>query len=353
MTKILHIHPDEKMANKFVLPLIEHEVLLGNISKLLVFNKHSNNSSILHCDLNLLNLALPIQSIKFLFILYKYKPEIVFFHNSLQSTLPMILSKVFKINKRIYFNHGITFLGYEGILKYLFFSIEKLNLLISDITITVSEDMKKILDKIKKNTILIHNGSACGLDLKKYKNKKNKEIKKEKIKVSYIGRLKKRKGSLILVDIVKYFNHRKDVEFIFCGFNQNEFFKFSKEKYKNVKFLGYVENIQKVYQETDILILPSYHEGMPYVILEAMSNGILIIANNIPGINSLIKKNYSGILIDKNASELYISEIKKISANKKLLYKYMSTCLKIVKKFDRVEFLKKYSELLNLIKKNK
>ena len=209
MTKILHIHPDEKMAHKFVLPLIEHEVLLGNTSKLLVFNKYSNKSSILHCDLNLFNLTLPIKSIKFLFILFKYKPEIVFFHNSLQSTLPMILSKVLKINKRIYFNHGITFLGYEGIFKQFFFFIERLNALVSDITITVSEDMKKILDKIKPNTILIHNGSACGLDLKKYTNAKNKEIKKEKIKVSYIGRLKKRKGSLILVDIVKYFENKR------------------------------------------------------------------------------------------------------------------------------------------------
>ena len=94
-----------------------------------------------------------------------------------------------------------------------------------------------------------------------------------------------------------------------------------------------------------------FNEITKPAILEAMSNGILIIANNIPGINSLIKKNYSGILVDKNASELYISEIKKISANKKLLYKYTSACLKIVKKFDRVEFLKKYSKLLNLIKK--
>ena len=47
MTKILHIHPDEKMANKFVLPLIEHEILLGNVSKLIVYKKYTNNSSIL------------------------------------------------------------------------------------------------------------------------------------------------------------------------------------------------------------------------------------------------------------------------------------------------------------------
>ena len=55
----------------------------------------------------------------------------------------MILSKIFKINKRIYFNHGVTFLGYNGILKLIFFYFEKFNALLSDITITVSKDMKK------------------------------------------------------------------------------------------------------------------------------------------------------------------------------------------------------------------
>ena len=145
------------MAIKFVMPLIKHEILLGNTSKLVVFNKNTNNNLVLHCNLSLINLALPIQSIKFLFILFKYKPDIIFFHNSLQSTIPMILSKIFKINKRIYFNHGVTFLGYKGILKLIFFYFEKLNAFLSDMTITVSKDMKNALDRIKLNTIIIHN----------------------------------------------------------------------------------------------------------------------------------------------------------------------------------------------------
>ena len=79
MSRILHIHPDERMAIKFVMPLIKHEILLGNTSKLVVFNKKTNNNSILNCNLSLINLALPIQAIKFLFILFKYKPDIIFF----------------------------------------------------------------------------------------------------------------------------------------------------------------------------------------------------------------------------------------------------------------------------------
>ena len=326
------------MANKFVLPLIEHEILLGNVSKLIVYKKHTNNSSILHCNLNVFHLAIPIESIKFLFILFKYKPDIVFFHNSTQSTIPLILSKILKINKRIYFNHGVTFLGYNGIFKRLFLYIEKLNAILSDITITVSKDMKNILDEIKPNTKIIHNGSACGLDLKNIVGIKNKKIKKRKIKVGYIGRLKKRKGSLVLVDIINYFKNSNDIEFIFYGFNNDEFYKVSKKQYQNVKVLGFLDDVKNVYNEIDILILPSFHEGLSYVVLEAMANGILVIANNILGVNSLIKNAYNGILIDNNQSELFISEIKKIISNKNLIYKYSNESKSTAKKFDRVFF---------------
>ena len=85
--------------------------------------------------------------------------------------------------------------------------------------------------------------------------------------------------------------------------------------------------------------------------MEAMSFGILVIANDIPGVNSLVKKNHSGILIDNNKSELYIREISKIISNRKLLNKYSDRCLSIVKKYDRDDFLKYYSKLLYSIQK--
>ena len=88
-----------------------------------------------------------------------------------------------------------------------------------------------------------------------------------------------------------------------CGFNNDEFYKVSKKQYQNVKVLGFLDDVKNVYNEIDILILPSFHEGLSYVVLEAMANGILVIANNILGVNSLIKNAYNGILIDNNQSE--------------------------------------------------
>ena len=85
------------------------------------------------------------------------------------------MSKIFKIHKKIYFNHGLPYLGYKSLLRLVLFNIEKLNAFLSNLTVSVSDEMKKKLDAIKPNTMLIHNGSACGVELI---NSTNLKIKK-------------------------------------------------------------------------------------------------------------------------------------------------------------------------------
>ena len=251
------------------------------------------------------------------------------------------------IKRKVYFNHGVPFLGYKGILRYIFLFIEKLNSYTSDVTVTVSFSMKKYLDTIKPNTYVIHNGSACGFDLTKKKYKRKKYNKKNII--TYVGRLKKRKGSYVLLDIIKYFEKREDVEFKICGCTNEEFYKMSKNIFKNLNCLGFIDNVEEILKETDIFILPSFHEGLPYALLEAMSYGIFCIGNNVPGIDSLIKHNKSGILVDGNLSEGYIDIIERSLNRRDLLEKYEKSCLEVLKKFDRKKFLKEYSNFLDLL----
>ena len=120
-----------------------------------------------------------------------------------------------KIKTRVYFNHGIPYLGYKGILRYILFLVEIFNLYLTDKCLTVSKDMKYYLRKIKNNVDIIWNGSVCGIDLNFFLTLK--KIKTKKIIVTYIGRLK-RKGSLILVDLVNYFKNRNDINLFLADF---------------------------------------------------------------------------------------------------------------------------------------
>ena len=66
-----------------------------------------------------------------------------------------------------------------------------------------------------------------------------------------------------------------------------------------VEFLGWVGNTEKnqLLRDADIFILPSYNEGLPVSIIEAMSWGIPVISTKVGGIPELLEDEVSGCLI--------------------------------------------------------
>lgn len=347
--KIIHIHPSYLMALRFVKPLIEYEKLIGHDTQLIVFDKNFNENFATKIDLRLNNLKLLIEIFKFVIFLLKKRPDVVICHNSVQATIPLLFSKILRINQKIYFNHGVTYLGYNGILRGAFYIFEWLNSFLSDQTITVSTNMKKYLDQIKPNTKLINNGSACGVIIPKRPIKKKKS--KFPIRITFVGRLHIRKGIKTLIEIIKHFENNEKVKFIFCGFTKKEFSKFSNKDFKNLECKGFVEDVNKILITSDILLLPSHHEGLPYSILEAMINKNLILGNNIPGINNIIVHNENGILINDNNTDQYIYTINDFIKDRLKYNKHLENALLTINKYERNAFLIKYGDYINNLNK--
>lgn len=65
---------------------------------------------------------------------------------------------------------------------------------------------------------------------------------------------------------------------------------------KNVKFLGFIEDIGEIIQNKSIVILPSYMEGTPNCLLEAMSAKKIVIASNVGGIPEFVIDGKTGFL---------------------------------------------------------
>lgn len=72
----------------------------------------------------------------------------------------------------------------------------------------------------------------------------------------------------------------------------------------HIIFMGNItrEHISLIYKLADIYILPSYFEGTPISMLEAMFNGLPIIGSNVRGINNIIKSESNGLLFEVNNS---------------------------------------------------
>ncbi|HHT25635.1 MAG TPA: glycosyltransferase family 4 protein [Firmicutes bacterium] len=67
---------------------------------------------------------------------------------------------------------------------------------------------------------------------------------------------------------------------------------------ERVRFLGYRDDIATLLQCADIFVLPSYSEGMPLTVLEAMAAGKPIVATRVGGIPELIEHDVTGVLVE-------------------------------------------------------
>lgn len=358
MTTNIHFHPNGTFANKFITPLIEAENSHG-IKSLMVnsINPISSSYSLIRYDLTAKNLILlPLSFFKILRLILKTKPNSIISHNTRSSLLPLLVGRVAKINNVIYFNHGVSYIGYSGLTAIALKIIEFINCLLATEIITVSSDMADALKQItSKNIRLINNGSACGIDLQdcSKKNKINNYFRKKlnidskDVVFVYIGRPERRKGYNFLVNLwANNFFNEMNYKLILCGSDYTDLKKNINHVPSNIIPLGFVKNIPEVLSNANCLILPSLHEGLSYAVLEAMACECLVIANNIPGIRCLIKNQRNGHLLNTNDENEYLKTMKSIQGNygnKKLI----KAALKTVEAYDRKNHIRAYIHFIN------
>jgi glycosyltransferase involved in cell wall biosynthesis len=72
-----------------------------------------------------------------------------------------------------------------------------------------------------------------------------------------------------------------------------------------IEWWGFHEDMPQVLQNSDIVVLPSYYEGVPKVLIEAAACGKPIITTNVPGCREIVKDGYNGYLVEeKNSKDL-------------------------------------------------
>ncbi len=262
------------------------------------------------------------------------KPDIVHVHTPVAGVLARIAAKIAKVPNIIYTAHGFYFHDGMGKLKYnIFFYIEKyIGRYFTDHIFTQSiEDFK-----VAKNNKFLRNNNylhiSNGIDLKEEFNPDSKEKKFEyeiikennfeekDLIVTFIGRLVKEKG------IIEFLNSyekliSKNIKYIIIGglpqgerdtetINYIESFK----KNKNIIFTNHVDNVNDYLGVSDVFCLPSYREGMPRSIIEAMAMRNAVLATNIRGSREEVLHNETGFLFDvKNSDQIakYIDELNK------------------------------------------
>ena len=76
----------------------------------------------------------------------------------------------------------------------------------------------------------------------------------------------------------------------------------------NLTVVGYQKNMATVFKHSNIVVLPSYREGLPKVLIEAAACGRAVITTDVPGCRDAIEANKTGLLVAaKSSTELACS----------------------------------------------
>lgn len=87
-----------------------------------------------------------------------------------------------------------------------------------------------------------------------------------------------------------------------------------------IHFLGFRRNIYDYIAHSDVLLMPSLHEGLPYTLLEAMAFGIPIIASRVGGLAEVLQDNITALLVPAGDSMALSQAVAKLHANPDLRY---------------------------------
>lgn len=140
--------------------------------------------------------------------------------------------------------------------------------------------------------------------------------------VIFIGRLTKEKGYYLLPEIARKINvsSSKFKWHIVGSGLSNPDLNGLWDNNIDVQFYGNIENqkVQMLLTKMDFFILPSYAEGMPVSMIEAMKAGVVPLVNNLNGgINELVENGITGFKIKDNNLDEYVSKLIWLSNNEK------------------------------------
>ena len=126
--------------------------------------------------------------------------------------------------------------------------------------------------------------------------------KQAELRVGIIGRIAPEKGHAELLQAARILvPHAPRVRFVVCGAPL-----FGDRAYYNdvlhlaaglpMEFLDWQNDVAAVMRDLDVLVIPSKHEGMPRVLLEAFSAGLPVVAFPVGGIPEVIENEVTGFL---------------------------------------------------------
>ena len=275
--------------------------------------------------LNMTRIISPLRDIFSIYQMYKFliveRPYIIHSHTPKAGLVSMIAGYFANIPNRVHTVAGMPLESRKGIKKKILFLVELLTYKFATNILPNSMDMYKFILKnnmtYKHKLEVIANGTSNGIDLEyfninnikpniKSQLKNELKINQDDVVFLFIGRIVKDKGINELLEIFDSLSQKhNNIKLLLVGKFENKLNSISIRS-KNIINLNksiinceFQDDIRPYLAISDSFIFPSYREGFPNVILQALSFNLPCISTDVNGVKEVIKDGLNSILIKK------------------------------------------------------
>lgn len=304
------------------------------------------------------------KTIKSLFKVYnEVKPDVVHHVTMKPVIYGSLVSKLTKVNGTL---NAISGMGYnftserKSLVQRIMLKLMKIGFNQDNLAFVFQNNddylETKSLQVLKEdNKIFMIKGSGVNLDV----FKKSEFIEKEKINILFPARMLWDKGVLELIkasEILKE-EYEGKVKFILAGLADSgnkagvtQAYLRDNEVEGYLEWVGYQNDMITLYKESDIVVLPSYREGMPKSLIEACAIGRPIITTQAVGCKECVDQGVNGFRVPVKSVNELASAIKKLIDSPELRQKMGGNSrLKAEREFSLNTVVDKHLEIYNTL----
>lgn len=154
-------------------------------------------------------------------------------------------------------------------------------------------------------------GSGVNLDRHSFEEY---PVKGESVTFLYVGRIMREKGMDELLYVAEKLKEKyPDSCFELVGYYEDDYKETVEEKQKAgiLRLIGYQKEMHPYYTKASVVVMPSYHEGMSNVVLEAAATGRPVLASDIPGCREGFEDGITGIGFQPRDKEAFLEAAEK------------------------------------------
>ena len=284
----------------------------------------------------------PFRDIKVFWKLYrifrKHRFDIVQYSTPKASLLASIAAFLARAPIRIYILWGLYYMGQRGLKKFMLKTFERIICLLSTNIVPISREMTGFVEaeglaKSSKCEVM-HNGSACGIDLEKFNRAKRPNARKEirdnlnipadGVVIGIVARLTGDKGINELV--TAFTDMAEEIPYIYLlvvgPAEEKDRLKAQTDNklstHPRIRAVGRRKDAMPYYMAMDIFCLPTYREGFGKTNLEAQAMELPVVSTDVIGPRESIQQGQTGFLVEPKSSKALVKPLEELVMNPEL-----------------------------------